>query len=202
MAGVVARASTVAALGATHESVMKFHPIHGLGLAALASSVALFACSSGVGVDTAAAAITDGDGGVSSAANACLADYVGCVRNGGDVQQCRATLHDCARGAGGHEHCDHPGDGKHGGQRPDLDGAPPPPPLLDGAPPPPPPPPLDAAPPPPPLDGGPRGPHGPPPEVLQCLDQLDACAKGGAAVETCVSDAVACLFAAHGNGAK
>ena len=146
--------------------------------------------------DTASNALSSTESSSSTSApdaanvEACLTDYANCVRAGSADDSCHEGLRGClprpppppgARGDGA-------GDG-------DCDRPPPPNGAPDGdAPPPPPPPPRDG-------DGsgegGPRPPEGdadrPPPPPPPCIGDLDACARGTEAIETCVDAAVGCF---------
>lgn len=103
---------------------------------------------------------------------ACLADYANCVRAGSADETCHEGLRSCLPRPPGAPR----GDGAGGG---DCDRDRPPPPDGDG----------DAPPPPPPEGDADRPPPPPPP----CIGELDGCARGSDAIETCVDAAVTCF---------
>lgn len=109
---------------------------------------------------------------------ACLTTFAECVRNGSDAETCHSGLRSCMPPPPGRPHGD--GDCDHDGPRPpDGEGDRPPSPPPDGE--------GDA--------DGPRPPEGdgdrPPPPP--CLGQLEECARGTDAIETCVTQASTCL---------
>lgn len=137
----------------------------------------------GASSDTASNALSSTESSSSStptppdAANveACLTDYANCVRGGSADETCHEGLRGCL-----------PRPPRGDGAGP---GAPPPPPGApkgDG----------DCDHPPPPDGDAPRPPEGDadrPPPPPPCIGDLDACARGSEAIDTCVDAAVACF---------